>query len=285
MLETQLTFEGGYASQRFPVKSVAVETLEYGTVTFVHCEKNAEWILQASCGVSEKATLKRSTLFAELRKKLVAANAEHARADEAAVADQDAAAVDEDDPMSALRAVAVPSKTAKAKKRKYTSRRGKNCPRMVTMPAREPNKFPHSERTQNVLLLPMSTNALYIRSDDVPWLLTYLADECGPGGSQGVRMFDAEDEDEDEDNARVCTVDGLDLKWDSTAETLTGTALSGPLEGKVWQMNMANFTADKWDAVGATRGYGVSFTGATPLQKRNAAWEYVEQLCAQQLRQ
>ena len=126
------------------------------------------------------------------------------------------------------------AETAKAKKRKYASRRGKNCPQLVTMPAKEPNKFPRSEKTQSVLLMPMSTNALYVRSDDIPWLLTYLADECDPGGSQGVRMFD----DEDEGGAPICTVDGLDLKVDSNAQTLTTTALSGPLTGKVWKLNM-----------------------------------------------
>ena len=162
---------------------------------------------------------------------------------------------------------------------------------MVTMPAREPNKFPRSETTHNVLLMPMSTNALYVRADDIPWLLTYLADECGPGGSQGVPMFDDEDDDAlDGYEAKECHVAGLDIQWDRKSQTLVATALSGPLKDKVWKLNMENFTEDKWNAVVssgpfptgevAIHEYGVSFKDATPLQKRNAAWDYVEQQCA-----
>ena len=42
-------------------------------MTFVHCEKNAEWILQGAVGAAEKATLKRSKLFDTLKAKLKAA--------------------------------------------------------------------------------------------------------------------------------------------------------------------------------------------------------------------
>ena len=134
--------------------------------------------------------------------------------------------------------------------------------------------------------MPLSTNALYIRSDDVPWLINYLADECGPGGSQGVKMLDDDDAgddapvDETGDDAPVCTVDGLGLKWDDAKETLTATALSGPLKDKVWTLSMSNFTAEKWNEVGL---YPVPFEHSNKAQKRVAAWHYVERRCAQKL--
>lgn len=305
-LETTLTFHGGFASQRYPVKVVVVETVDYGTVTFVHCEKNAEWILQASCGVSEKASLKRSTLFQELRKKLVDANAEKARAAEPAVAADDAAARDEDDPMSAIRAIETPEKATGKKRKVYTSRRGKNTPQLVRMPAKEPNKYPHSTATHDVLLMPMSTNALYVRADDIPWLLTYLADECGPGGSQGVRMLDDVDDVEGvltygrEYDEKECHVPGLGMKWDGQSQTVEATAYSGPHEGKIWKLAMENFTEDKWKTVVAfmcqgtgldgpgevsKHEYGESFAVATHLQKFRAAWDFVEMSCAKKMDQ
>ena len=54
------------------------------------------------------------------------------------------------------------------------------------------------------------------------------------------------------------------------------------MKGKVWKLNMENFTEDKWHDV--THGHGVSFEDATPLQKRNAAWDYVEQQCARRMK-
>ena len=98
----------------------------------------------------------------------------------------------------------------------------------------------------------------------------------------GGKKFD-EDEDEGGDDARISAVDGLDLKWDRNSRILTATALTGPQAGKVWKLDMVNFTEDKWDVVRATHDDGVAFKDATPLQKRIAAWDYVEQQCAQKL--
>ena len=281
-METMLTFEGGFGTRRFPVKSVDIDTTGYGRVTFVHCQKNAEWILQGSVGTAEKATLKRSQLFKTLKEKLMAAVAADSE-DTVAVAAGSGAAAEEqadDDPMNQLRDIATPEKNKRKRKRTpYKSKLGKNCPRMLTMPAKEPNKHPHNMATRDVLVMPHSTNALYIRDEDIPWMICWLADECGPGGSQGVPVFD---DDADEPN---CSIDGIYIEWDHTAAvaTLTAKGVSGPLEGRVFNLSLANFTETKWDVVNEIHGYGVTFSEANAEQIKAAAWNYIEWYCSQQL--
>ena len=116
-LESNLTFSGGYGSARFPVKTMSVDTVDYGKVTFVHVEKNAEWILQGSVGTAEKATLKRSKLFKTLKEKLMEAVAAGGE-DTVAVAAGSGAAAEEqadDDAMNQLRDIATPEKNIRRK--------------------------------------------------------------------------------------------------------------------------------------------------------------------------
>ena len=65
----------------------------------------------------------------------------------------------DDDPMNQLRSIATPAKkeTKKRQRTPYKSKRGKNCPRLLTMPAREPNTYPNDTATRDVLTLPQST--------------------------------------------------------------------------------------------------------------------------------
>ena len=278
-----MTFEGGFSKSRFPVKSTQIDTMQHGKVTFVHCEKNAEWILQGAVGAAEKATLKRSKLFDTLKEKLKAAvQAETEAAAVAAADDAEDAPVVDDDPMNQLRGISTPVKGSnKPKKRKcYKSKLGTRCPRTVTIPAREPNKYPHDKTTRNVLVVPLGTNSVYICEEDVPWMITWLADECGPGGSKGVPMFDDHHE---EPNSKV---EGLYIHWDPTAwePTLMAEGVAGPLQGKSFKLELANFTDAKWDTVDKIHRYGVPLTEATLEQKKAAAEHYIEWHCAQLLR-
>ena len=161
----------------------------------------------------------------------------------------------------------------------YKSTLGKNSPRLLTMPAREPNRHPNDTATRDVLIMPQSTNSLYIRDEDVPWMICWLADECGPGGSMGVPVFD---EVADEPN---CTIDGIYIEWDHTAATatLTATGVSGPLQGRIFNLSLANFTETKWDVVNAIHKYGVTFSETNAEQIKAAAWNYIEWYCSQQL--
>lgn len=265
-----MTFKGGYADNHFPVKSQEHTTQDFGPVHFINIEKNAEWILQAVVGKCEKASLKRSTLFATLKAKLQEAH-EMAQGD-AAVAAGDAA----DDPMNVFREIGTPGK---APKRKTKSRRGKNCPRLVTMPAKEPNKHPRNTATHNVLLLPMSTNSLWIRKDDIAWMIEYLADEVGPNGSQGVPTFDGGVADEPN-----CKAEGVHIWWDWHADDQwEATGLSGPLQDKTFTCCIATFTEAKWAIVDAINSYGVSYSDANRDQLKQAAFDYIENHCVQLL--
>ena len=88
-------------------------------MTFVHCEKNAEWILQGAVGAAEKATLKRSKLFDTLKAKLKAVvEAESEAAAVAAAADAEDAPVVDDDPMNQLRDISTPVKGKKKTKKR-----------------------------------------------------------------------------------------------------------------------------------------------------------------------
>ena len=59
--------------------------------------------------------------------------------------------------------------------------------------------------------------------------------------------------------------------------------VAGPLEGKSFKLELANFTNAKWDTVDKIHMYGVPLTGATLEQKKAAAEHYIEWHCAQLL--
>ena len=82
-----------------------------------------------------------------------------------------------------------------------------------------------------------------------------------------------------------CTIDGIYIEWDHTAATatLTATGVSGPLQGRIFNLPLANFTETKWDVVNAIHTYGVTFSKANAEQIKAAAWNYIEWYCSQQL--
>ena len=273
-LEEHLTFKGGLADSVYPVKSRICKCANHGDVHFVHIAKGQEWIMQAVLGKSERASLKRSTLIQTLKDKLQATVRDTPIAGVAAAADAAVAADAVDDPMAFLDDIAEVTPT-KPRKRAYTSMRGNNNATLVTMPAKEPNKHPRRTETRDVLLMPLSTNALWIRKDDVPWMIEYLADEVGPSGSQGVPLID--DQDEDEPN---CKAAGVYMEWDFD-DTVTAKWVSGPSAGKVVRSLISAFTAEKWAAMDAIHNYGVPYDNANREQLKQAVWDFVENHCVQ----
>ena len=57
----------------------------------------------------------------------------------------------------------------------------------------------------------------------------------------------------------------------------------GPLEGQVLRCRVSTFTKDKWQQAAETRGYGVSFEAATPEQRKQAAYDFLEDFCKQRV--
>ena len=151
---------------------------------------------------------------------------------------------------------------------------------MILMPDKEPNKYPRHTAMREVMILPLSTNAIYIRADDIPWMIGFIADEFGPSGSQCVPMIGLED---GETHAPNCKADGVRITWDFE-DCWTATGTKGPLEGKSFRCKVSTLTQDKWLAAADTRSYGdVSFEFATPSQRKQAAYDYLEDYCQQRM--
>ena len=108
------------------------------------------------------------------------------------------------------------------------------------MPEKEPNKYPRHTAVREVMILPLSTNSIWIRADDIPWMIQYVADEIGPSGSQCVPAIGLED---DETNAPNCKADGVCITWDFE-DWWTATSTMGPLEGQVLRCRVSTFTKD-----------------------------------------
>ena len=142
------------------------------------------------------------------------------------------------------------------------------------MPAKEPNKHPEAEGTRQIMVLPTSTNTIWISKEDIAWFIEYMADEVGPEGSQGVPQV-GEGGGDDEPN---CAAENVYMEWDFV-DTVSAKWVQGPLQGKSVQTTVSTLTEEKWSKMDALHAYGVSFENASPLQLKQAAWHYVEAHC------
>ena len=85
------------------------------------------------------------------------------------------------------------------------------------------------QETIGVRVLARGTQSLWVHTEAIPWLVTYLADEVTLGGV----AVDAE-----EDNSTVADsgVEGLKVEWDfHGADRWTGTFVRGPLKGESYR--------------------------------------------------
>ena len=277
-LEELLTIRGGFATRAYALKTHKETLPTHGDVTFVHIAKQEEWILQMVTGKLDKNTLKRSQFFNTLKQRVIDRENCGSKTDvcEAAVA----AEATEVDPMNFLDAVEPDSfQTPKKRKGHYRSVRSKNRVTLVTMPEKEPNKFPRHTAVHEVMVLPLSTNAVWMRKEDVPWMIEYLVDEVGPAGSQGVPAIAFE---EDEEGQANCAVDGIRMEWDFE-DSWTATAVRGPLQGQSWRCKASTLTPAKWASASAIHNYGIDFGDASPEDRKRVAHDYLENFCRQRL--
>ena len=266
-LTQRITIEGGYSPVAFPVKTMEFPGPDGADVTFVHISKDEEWILQSVVGKYDRHAMKRSKLLEQIKDK-VSMDCSRPKRKDAVAADADA------DPMRLLDAIEAP--TSK-RSRIYQSSRGQNIARLVTMPAKEPNKYPNRRDEVQILVLPKSTNSLWLRLSDVVWLIDYLTDEVGPDGSQGVPVIDSEDEAP----AGNCDVANVYIEWDFN-DTVTATWLAGALKGRKVQTLISEFNQEKWEAMTELHKYGMTLAQANKTEKRNAVWHLLEQHCREQ---
>ncbi len=277
------SFKGGYQGHALPVESRVVEAAG-GTLAFLKLEKRSEWLCKAVAGpkANIRDTLKRSRLFEELRAKIVE---QSAHVDQAAVQAAVAAEpeVEENDPMNALVSLGdEPDGSQRTgRKRKdnrtvYAPKRRKSAIISVEMPEQERTRWPACKRTRNVKLLAQSTNSAWISTDDVEWLIHWLVDEIGTGG------VTIEDESAVGLEAN-CAAPGVHIRWDFKGaweaiafERDSAVAEQGVGDTVLARSLVSKLALEKWEVVGKIHEYGVDFSDATPKQRKDATFHYLE---------
>ena len=284
-LARQWSLAGGRLSRPYGLEVKEIETTA-GTVCFVKLDKNADWLLRALFGHCAKGALRMSTLFNTLNTMITDAAADPAshwtpeRSPESpsssAVADAPSPAVAESepcDPMSQLDPVS--SENASPKKRKgpggkyYASKRGQNKIQTVTMPEHEPVSHPGRTETRNIRLLPTSTVSTWLCIEDIPWLVRWLSDELRSGG---VPLPKSDPLDALDCN---CEAENVHIRWDFSG-AWEAIILQGAKRGHKTTCSVSNLNEEKWLAVGATERYGTVFGMASPEQKKEACFMYLE---------
>ena len=147
------------------------------------------------------------------------------------------------------------------------------------MPEKEPNKHPRCTEMRHVMILPTSTNSLWLRAEDIPWMIEFMADEVGPAGSQCVPPIDLDDDEMNNYNA-----DGVCIEWDFE-DCWKATCTMEPLAGKVFRCKVSTLTKDKWDKVAEACNYTVSYEAANKEQRKQAAFDFLEDYCHQRMRE
>ena len=287
-LTKQWSIAGGRLGKPFGLTDVKDIDTPQGTVSFVKIDKNADWLLKAMVGTSNKGALRRSTLFSTLGEKLTHVVADPASRwtpngvpespSSSAVADAPSPAVAESepcDPMSQLEEISSEAATPKKRKTQgpYKSIRGQNKIQIVTMPEHEPHSHPGMTGDRNIRLLPTSTCSLSICIEDIPWLVRWLSDELRSGG---VPLPKSDPLDALECN---CDADNVHIRWDFNGAweaIILQDSLGRAKRGMKYKCVVSDFDQDKWLAVGANARYGTDFERARPEQKKEASKLFLE---------
>jgi hypothetical protein len=164
--------EGGYGGGAEPVEPK--EVIHAGRViSLLRVNKSNPWLLKACGGRScHRGSLRCASIIEELREKLERKVQEDASARLVAPS----AVADEADPLCQLEEV-VAIDYRSAKRRKEEKRRCADILQAVEV--KEKLGLPQL-RSVRVMCCPRHT--LWIHEDDVPWLVTYMADELASGG-------------------------------------------------------------------------------------------------------
>ena len=137
------------------------------------------------------------------------------------------------------------------------------------MPEYEPVSHPSRTEERNIRLLPTSTNSMSLCIDDIPWLVRWLADELRSGG---VPVPKSDPLDALECN---CDADNVHIRWDFNG-AWEAIILQGAKRGHKTTCSVSNLNEEKWLAVGGSARYGTDFGNASPEQKKEACWKYLE---------
>ena len=152
----------------------------------------------------------------------------------------------------------------------YSSTRGNHNIVTVALPEFEPTTHPDNTKTRTVRVLATSTNTLWLHSDDVGWLVTWLADEHQTGGIAPLEPAVA-----GEELKGNCLAPGVHIRWDFEG-AWEATFLEGERKGKTVKSRVEKLTPEKWATVDAVHHYGTDFLAATPAQMKQATYHFLE---------
>ena len=72
-----------------------------------------------------------------------------------------------------------------------------------------------------------------------------------------------------------CDAENVHIRWDFGG-AWEAIILQGAKRGRVFKTSVSDFIEEKWLAVGASARYGTDFGNASPEQKKEACWKYLE---------
>jgi hypothetical protein len=258
-----LVVSGGYSK-----KPCTVESMDVGDDVFIKLDKNAEWLLKMVGGAKlAKGGMSKTTAIEMLRKQSGLDAGSPARKN---------SVPDADDPMHVIDDCVYEGDASgsKAKKTYYQPKRTKDRIMVVSMPTRSVGRC--AGKMTDVKLLPTSKNSLWIHSDSLPWLVSYLADEysrCGVAVPQVTP-----DEKTKQGN---CSVPGLVIRWDFASEDgWEAVWVDGAFQGEVVRSTISSLTQSKWKAIGGVSKFGVELDQASLKDRKNAVWLFLEMHCA-----
>ena len=264
---TQVTaVKGGLLKQPMPITVKVVENHLGVPEEYVKLTRDEEWLQRAVFGKDVRRGLKRTTLFEKLRK--AAGSIEEAPAPSAVADVEDDAAVGAaPDPMEALADLKEPGPSAK--KGRYQRKPLASRMKTVTMPECETTRHPNCSSTTEVKLLLWTTTSLWVRTDSIPWVVTWLADEVS---TQGI-PFEAAPTGIGLANSTA--VAGVKLEWDFST-TWTATVLTGEHQGKIISTSVGTLNEEKWAKVCSGKKLTWPFQSRTAAQQKEVAMYFLE---------
>ncbi len=260
-LKTQMTFQGGYQKKSHPLDLQAIHTTK-GTEHFVAVRKTEIWLLAACRGPSyRRGDLSRSKIIEILKTK-----AEHLEK----FGDND------DDPMAHIVCDDADGPPPEKKKKKTSplKRREDQVLRVeVDLVPKAADPTSTAKKSVRVLLCGRQ-KLVHVHSEDLPWLVAYIADEVNFGGV----VSDVSDVASAVAEANT-TVPGLRVEWDFQQLTWTGSFVSGPLQGRSVSCAPTNMTDTKWNQLMAAERVTGTWDAAALHDVDEGARLYLEMHC------
>ena len=223
---TAVVVSGGYQNKTYALDTENVDTSK-GQQQFVPVKYGMCWLLHACKGSGYRnGDLKRSTIIDDL--KIKAANA----------------LTEQDDPMMQIECRTLKGTPSK-KPTKSLSKRREECIVSVEADLRPKAAAPNDTRVKRVRVFVNPKNnknqAICIHKDDLPWLVTHIADEVAFGG-----VILEPGEPDSEVVKPNSSVPGLRVEWCFQDNVWSGEFLSGPLMGRRVLCGPATFNNEKW---------------------------------------